>query len=611
MRRVLLVLAALLAAGAPARGEGPKPLPWNWDQWRNLPVQDGGRQKPLDTLAWETFRSLSNRTRFADPQTGEPLDSTALYLAMLLEWPGWDRPLNPQATDAELRAGYFAARQPDKWDLSRLLLVDSLELRRNLGMSQDQKCISPWKLSQAKIRDPKTGAETLFITWAERKLDRKQQGQTPLERKSLELADRYWTYQDLRMGQRLTVLPVPASEAREWLPVAYLVQAPMLGLMDPSGQMPRAAEQLQSIRAAYLARSPAAFNQASAEFLATVRSLGPKLGDYPRQKVIDLEVAYNHWAPFRFAWIFTMTAALGMLLAMGTRWKWFYLGALGLFAAGMAAMLVGFGMRVAISGRAPVTNMYESVIYVGLGTALFGLVFELIYRKRYILTAAACVSTLALIMADNCPAHLDPTIHPLQPVLRSNYWLILHVMTITLSYAAFALALGIANITLGYFLVRSKSRETIAALSRFTYKVLQVGVLLLAAGTILGGVWADYSWGRFWGWDPKEVWALIALLGYLAVLHARHVNWVGHFGLATSAVACFALVVVAWYGVNFVMGAGLHSYGFGGGGEGYVGGVLAAQFLYVALAALRSRNMPDDPVLDSPTPRRDLACASG
>jgi cytochrome c-type biogenesis protein CcsB len=306
-----------------------------------------------------------------------------------------------------------------------------------------------------------------------------------------------------------------------------------------------------------------------------------------------------------------LTAALAMLMAMGTRWKVFYLGALGFFAAGTVAMFVGFGMRVAISGRAPVTDMYESVIYVGLGTALFGLVFELIYRKRYILAAAACISTLALIMADNCPAHLDATIHPLEPALRSNYWLILHVMTITLSYAAFALALGIANITLGYFLVRSKSRETIAALSRFTYQVLQVGVLLLAAGTILGAVWADYAWGRFWSWDPKEVWALIALLGYLAVLHARKVNWLGHFGLATAAVACFSLVVVAWYGVNFVMGAGRHTYGSGGGGEGYVGSVLAIQFLYVALAALRSRRTPSDPALDPSTPRRDLACASG
>ena len=203
------------------------------------------------------------------------------------------------------------------------------------------------------------------------------------------------------------------------------------------------------------------------------------------------------------------------------------------------------------------------------------------------LAAAAAVSTISLILADNCPAHLDPSLRPLQPVLRSNFWLVTHVLTITLSYAAFALALGIGDIALGYYLVRSKNREVLASLSTFTYKTLQVGVLLLAIGTVLGGVWADYAWGRFWGWDPKEVWALITLLGYLALLHARYTGWLGDFGLAAWAAICFSLVIVAWYGVNFVLGAGLHSYGFGGGGQGYVAAAVALQFLYVDAAALR------------------------
>ena len=112
-------------------------------------------------------------------------------------------------------------------------------------------------------------------------------------------------------------------------------------------------------------------------------------------------------------------------------------------------------------------------------------------------------------------------------------------------------------------------------------------MLLLAAGTILGGVWADYSWGRFWGWDPKEVWALIALLGYLAVLHARFAGWILDFGLAALSVICFSLVVMAWYGVNFVLGAGLHSYGFGGGGAPYVFSAIGLQSLFVAAAAVR------------------------
>ena len=103
-------------------------------------------------------------------------------------------------------------------------------------------------------------------------------------------------------------------------------------------------------------------------------------------------------------------------------------------------------------------------------------------------------------------------------------------MSITLSYAVLALALGIGNITLSYYLIGVENRDVISALSTFTYKSLQIGVLLLAIGTILGAVWADFAWGRFWGWDPKEVWALITLLGYLAVLHARYAGWAATAG---------------------------------------------------------------------------------
>src|SRR5690606_11379077 len=118
---------------------------------------------------------------------------------------------------------------------------------------------------------------------------------------------------------------------------------------------------------------------------------------------------------------------------------------------------------------------------------------------------------------------------PLVPVLRSNFWLTVHVLTITLSYGAFTLALGIANIALGFYLLKPKAKEKIDRLNFFTYRAIQIGVVLLAAGTLLGGVWANESWGRFWGWDPKEVWALIALLGYLALLHGRFVGWVRGF----------------------------------------------------------------------------------
>ena len=132
---------------------------------------------------------------------------------------------------------------------------------------------------------------------------------------------------------------------------------------------------------------------------------------------------------------------------------------------------------------------------------------------------------------------------------------------------------------------------TIKPLSNFIYRAMQVGVLLIAAGTILGGVWADYSWGRFWGWDPKEVWALITLLVYLVPLHGRFAGWVNTFGLAVASVVCFLSVVMAWYGVNFVLGVGLHSYGFTEGGSQGLMSMIIAGVLAIPFAAYWRRHL--------------------
>ena len=443
------------------------------------------------------------------------------------------------------------------------------------------------------------------MLWTQQLVFKPDNELSPLEKQGVEMFNRLRAYEDHRAGRRLEILPLPDSEKKEWISLEALVRSPMDDKSDPDGIVRDLRDTFYRLRAAYLAGSAAEFNEASHKFLGIVREFGPRLGPYPARGKIDLEVAYNHYAPFRFAWVLMMSACIAVMLNMGSRWKVLYPAGLALYVAAMAAMIAGFFMRVTISGRAPVTNMYESVIYVGFGAAAIGLVLELIYRKRFIAVAAAAVSTVALVLADNTPSVLDPSLQPLQPVLRNNFWLVIHVMTITLSYAALALAMGIANISLGYFLVRSENRPAIEALSRFTYRAMQVGVVLLATGTFLGGMWAAYSWGRFWGWDPKEVWALIALLGYLAVLHSRYAGWVHYRGLAALAVSCFSLVIVAWYGVNFVLGAGLHSYGFGGGGKWFMGTLIGVQAVYVGIAMWRSR-----PAAMSSRPRLRIAPAS-
>jgi ABC-type transport system involved in cytochrome c biogenesis permease subunit len=151
-------------------------------------------------------------------------------------------------------------------------------------------------------------------------------------------------------------------------------------------------------------------------------------------------------------------------------------------------------------------------------------------------------------------------------------------------------------VNLAFFLF-APSRESLhRTLTLYLYRSLQVGTLFLAVGTLLGGVWASYSWGRFWGWDPKETWALIALLGYLAVLHGRLAGWLGGFGLALGAIGAFLLVLMAWYGVNYVLGTGLHAYGFGSGGSGWMFAFAAAELLLIVFALARHAAMPARPL---------------
>jgi ABC-type transport system involved in cytochrome c biogenesis permease subunit len=210
------------------------------------------------------------------------------------------------------------------------------------------------------------------------------------------------------------------------------------------------------------------------------------------------------------------------------------------------------------------------------------------------------------------------------------------VLTIVSSYAAGLLAWGLGNAAMfaylfgkyeetelgtevaghrpagaseaaveGAYLIR-RPPAVCTTLAGYVYKVIQVAVMLLICGTILGGLWADVSWGRFWGWDPKEVWALISGLVYLAILHGRYGGWFGNFGTAVGAVGGFSAIVFSWYGVNFVLGAGLHSYGFGTGGAQWVALAGALNWLLVMAAGIRysmwtgaySRT-PDAPVLEN------------
>jgi cytochrome c-type biogenesis protein CcsB len=338
----------------------------------------------------------------------------------------------------------------------------------------------------------------------------------------------------------------------------------------PAEPAKRVLASFDAVAAAYRAGDAARFDDASQQFFQILADVSNQYmaGRYPGVDTIGIELNLNRVEPFKWAWISMLLAAILFAAALQLENRWVYFLGFAPFFVSLGFQVFAYFCRCSISGRPPVSNMYETVVFVSSMAAVFALILEAFYRSKIIILSGAIIATLGLIMADQLPVSrgFDSKIEPLVPVLRSNYWLIIHVMTIVASYAAGALAWTIGNISLVMYWFNSDRKDLLRTMANFCYAAIKFAVLLLGVGTFLGGIWAAESWGRFWGWDPKETWAFIALVVYIIPLHARYIGWVRDFGMAVSSVVCFSAIVMSWYGVNFVLAAGLHSYGMGDGG---------------------------------------------
>ncbi len=514
---------------------------------RDIAIQDGGRTKPLDSFARETARRVGGAKPFTGGERIQGQDAVEWVLAMLAE--------------------------PERFKDAPIVKVTHAGLRDATGLPRDKDRYSFRELtSHAGFLKAADAVHARFRKESEPKLD-------PIEREVSELYETLSVMAGIFSGEALRVVPHPSDPRGSWFSLADLrnAEAPPL----------RRVETLASaLVSSYRAQDAPAAMAAASALRARLRELSPSV--YPAARDLATEVHYNRTKPFRWAWILYVCGFLALLMSFPLGARAFSLTGTLLVVAGILAHSYGMYLRILISGRPPVTNMYESVIFVSWGAVLFALIFEAVYKARYFAACASALAVIALILADNVPI-LDGAIQPLVPVLRDNMWLTVHVLTITLGYAAFLLAMGIGHLNLGLYFLAPGRAALLKTLSLFLYRSIQVGTLLLAVGTMLGGVWASYSWGRFWGWDPKETWALIALLGYLAVLHGRMVGWFKDFAMAVGSILGFLLVLMAWYGVNFVLGTGLHSYGFGSGGYAYVGGFVAFEILVIVLALVRYR----------------------
>ena len=519
----------------------------NFNEASRIVIQNAGRKKPLDTFASESLQTISGRRTFNDPQTGQRLEAVEVLVSIWSGTRDWNKTPIILISDAALKDELKLPR------IERLFSFETLLASRTLGEFQE-------KLSK------KEGSH---------------EDLTALEREAESVIGRVGLFGSILQGRALTVVPNPKTAGDGW------------GTMAEAGKLhgPAAAAKIaaafQNFSHAYHTGQADNFSAAARELRGQLSELAP--GSYPSAAAIGREIHYNQFHPFRWAWMIYLVSFFVLLFRRA------YRAGFSIFAAGLAFNLYGFVLRTWVAGRAPVTNMYESVVWVALGVALFAFVFELIYEARVYALSAAPIAVFGLILADMLPSVLNPNIGPLPPVLRDNFWLVTHVLTITLGYAAFALAMGVAHVILGLYLFKPNSVDEKSFIHHLLYRVLQIGVLLLAAGTILGGIWANYAWGRFWGWDPKETWALIALLLYIFSLHGKIAGWWRNFGMAVAAAVSFNGVLMAWYGVNFVLGKGLHSYGFGGGGVQWMALIVCLDLAFVAVCVVAKARKQERP----------------
>lgn len=540
----------------------PKPRTLSLDLYRfgQIPVVSEGRTKPLDTAAASALLAISGRTQvtIGEEESKRRVPAIQWLLEVISE-----------------------AKVADEREIFR---VENLEVQETIGVKKREGM----RYSRKDIRDHQEEFEKQVRLARSQAKDRKEL--SVYQKKILELSEKVSTFDNLvfafglqhriRGETQQEVLrsfqmvnqfaealeeegqPVfavwPRNSDEEWhiLSRAWLLDIP--NRMKKNGEENQAVTAWEQILKAYSDDKPAAFNQAVDHLLELINK------DHPSDlnpRIIRLESYFNYVQPFTHAGrVYLMAfvlSALGWLVwPRGLNRAAFFvlLVTLVVHTAALVARLI-------ISGRPPVTNLYSSAVFIGWGCVVMGLLFEVIYRIGIGNLVASVAGYATLLIADGLASDGD-TFTVLQAVLDTQFWLATHVTCITLGYATTYLA-GLFGVA---YIVRGVCTPTLSVadgrdIHRMIYGTLCFSIFFSFVGTVLGGLWADDSWGRFWGWDPKENAALIIVLWNAIALHARWGGLVKERGLAVLAVAGNIFVSWSWWGVN-ALGAGLHSYGF-------------------------------------------------
>lgn len=498
------------------------------DIYGSLILQDNGRMKPINTFASEVLRKISRRNGYKE------LDANQVFLSM--------------------------QRFPRIWLEVPLISLKrgNDSIRKIIGTSNNTKYVAlidmfdnngKYKLKPFLEDATQTSNPNKF------------------QKDIIKAHESFYLLNEVLQGNTLKIFPLPNNPNNKWISYLEIPQSNFKGMdsIYVKNILPLYFEKLSE------AQKTNDYTQAD-ELLLSINEFQKKFGVdvRPKDNKINAEIIYNRLDIFNRSYkIFAVTGIILLVLGVFQIFKEGKFTRFGieftkaLIILTFVLMTFGLVLRWYISGHAPWSNAYESVIYVAWATMIFGIVLG----RRNHLTVAATAFVTAVILWVAHENWLDPSIANLQPVLNS-YWLMIHVAIIVASYGPFTLGMILGIITLLLFVLtndKNKLRMKLHTdeLTAIAEIALTIGLVMLTIGNFLGGQWANESWGRYWGWDPKETWALISIMIYALVLHLRLVPQLkGKWLFNLMAVIAYSSILMTYFGVNFYL-TGLHSYANG------------------------------------------------
>jgi ABC-type transport system involved in cytochrome c biogenesis permease subunit len=502
------------------------PAKFNLEEFGSIPVMDGGRMKPLDTVARTTLMIISNRQTYKDEN-----GVTQPAIKWLLD----------------------AMTHPDKSRALKVFRIENDQVLAQLGLEARPG-------SYRYAIDEFIGKRDLIRNHAIAAQKIKPDSQDIYQQKIIELAKHLERYSQVAGFENPLMVP-PDNQNDEWQP---LLQA-LVELRQNKGQGNPLAQSLLVMLHAYKQNDVKDFNKTLADYHKDIEKRFPA-----ESGRTDFELFFNHFEPFYLCTLLYVTvfllAIFSFLLACFSLMGWsesfgraaFWLAVLTLLVHSWALIARMYLMERPFVF---VTNLYSSAVFIGWACVILGLVLEYLFRRSIGNLVASVLGALTMLIAHHLAGSGD-TLEMMQAVLDTNFWLATHVTCVTLGYAATFVAgiLGILYIVLG--VATPILDQTLAkVLKTALYAIVCFATLLSFTGTVLGGIWADQSWGRFWGWDPKENGALLIVIWNALILHARWGGMVQARGMALLAVFGNMVTGWSWFGTNQLQ-VGLHSYGF-------------------------------------------------